>query len=189
MFLAFAAAFLLNLLRPKFAHLLSEQQANTIIPLIEQLVQVLDEVAIDETHMPGSYSKFLSTLLDKHRLVQEGGIMGAQSTSGGVQYDPSVQGFLSQSSHPHKAGPEGQGSYRTGPDIHVTGPQDMLKSICHADTNSPASSAERFIQHSDLWPPPFASLPDYRTEESSLCDPFEHDVAWQMADIQNGPNA
>jgi hypothetical protein len=79
MFLAFAAAFLLNLLRPKFAHLLSEQQANTIIPLVEQLIQVLNEAAIDETHMARSYAKFLSSLLDKHRLVQEGGTTGARA--------------------------------------------------------------------------------------------------------------
>ena len=195
MSLAFAAAFLLNLLRPKFSHFLPEQQTNTTISLIEQLIQVLNEAAIDDTHMPRSYAKFLSSLLDKHRLVQEGGTMGIQSTTGGVQYDPSVQGSLSQYSqcdHPGMVSQEGQGVYGTGPDIHITEPQDMSQSSCRADTDSSPSSAERFIRHSDLWPPPIASLPDYRTEEngeSVLRLPSEHGVTWQMANIWNEPNA
>jgi len=191
MFLAFAAAFLLNILRPKFAHLLSEQQANTIISSIGKLIQVLNEAAIDETHMARSYAKFLSSLLEKHRSVQEGGTVGAQGTSGSVQYDPSVQGFLSQYSehdHPHVIGPEGQELYGAGPDIHITGPQDMLQSISRAGTNSSVSSTDRFIRHSDLWPPSFTSLPDYgmkQNGESVLCFPFEHGIPWQTAD---GPN-
>ena len=192
MFLAFAAAFLLNLLRAKFAHLLSEQQANSIVSLIEQLIQVLNEAAIDETHMARSYAKFLSSLLDKHRLVQEGGTIGIQGTNGGVQYDPSVQGFLSQyshSAHLHMAGPEGQGSYGMGPDIHIAGPQDMLQTISLADTDSPASSAEPFVRHSDLWPPSSAPFPDYGmgiNGEYALRIPFEHEVAWPTA---NEPHA
>jgi len=140
MFLAFAAAFLLNFLRPKFAHLLSEQQGSAIPALIEQLIQVLNGAAIDETHMARSYAKFLSSLLDKHRLVQEGGTIGAQGASGGIQYDPSVRGFLSQYSHvahPHMAAPEGQGSYGVGPDIHITGPQDLPQPICHVIPTRP----------------------------------------------------
>ena len=191
MFLAFTAAFLLNLLRPKFAHLLSEQQANSIVSLVEQLIQVLNGAAIDETHMARSYAKFLSSLLAKHRMVQEGGTTGTHGTSGGVQFDPSIQGFLNQHSHytnPHMAGLEGQGSYGVGPDIHITGPQDMLLSIRHADTDSSASSAEPFIRNSNLWPPPFASFSDYGMEmngEYVLRMPFEHEVAWQTASEPN----
>ena len=192
MFLAFAAAFLLNLLRPKFAHLLSEQQANSIVSLIEQLIQVLNEASIDETHMARSYAKFLSSLLDKHRLVQEGGTTGTQGTSGGAQYDPSVQGFLNQYSHyshPYMAGPEGQGSYGMGPDFHIAGPQDMLQSICHVDTDSSASSAEPFFRHPDPRPPSFASFSDYGmgvNGEYELRTPFGHEVPWQTA---NEPHA
>jgi hypothetical protein len=167
MFLAFAAAFLLNLLRPKFAHLLSEQHGNSIVSLIEQLIRVLNEAAIDETHMARSYANFLSTLLDKHRLVQGGGTIGTKGSRSGVQYDPSVQGYLSQYSHytdPHMAGPEGRGSHGTGPDIHITGPQDMPQSLCHADTDSSTSSARPFIRHPNPWPPSFASFPDCGTE-------------------------
>ena len=192
MFLAFAAAFLLNLLRPKFAHLLSEQQAKSIVSLIEQLIQVLNEASIDETHMARSYAKFLSSLLGRHRLVQEGGTTGTQGTSGGAQCDPSVQGFFNQYSqytHPRMAGPEGQGPYGMGPDIHISGPQDMLQSICHADTDSSASSSEPFIRHSDTWPPSFASFPDYGmgiNGEYELRIPFGHEVPWQTA---NEPHA
>jgi hypothetical protein len=189
MFLAFAAAFLLNLLRPKFAHLLSEQQADTIVSLIEQIIPVLNEAAIDETHMPRSYAKFLSSLLDKHHLAQKGGIMGSQGPNSGVQDDPSVQGFLSQYpqwAHPQIAGQEGQGSYGIGPDIHITGPQDMLQPIRRTDTDSSTPSANRSNRHSDLWPPSFASFPDDRTEEngeSVLRFPFEHGATWHMANI------
>jgi len=191
MFLAFAAAFLLNLLRPKFVHLLSEQHANSIVSLIEQLIRVLNEAAIDETHMARSYAKFLSSLLDKHRLVQEGGTIGTHGTSGGVQYDPSVQGFLSQYSHytdPPMSGPERQGSHSMGPNIHITGPQDMLEPIYRADTNSSASSAEPPIRHSDLWPPPFASFSDCGMGINGECAiriPLEHEVAWRTAGEPN----
>ena len=192
MFLAFAAAFLLNLLRPKLAHLLSEQQSNTIISSVGRLVQVLNEAAIDETHMARSYAKFLSSLLDKHRLVQESGTTGTKGISGGIQHDSIVQGTLSQysqSAHPHLADPEGQESYGTGPDIHITGPQDMLQSICRTDTNSSASSAEQLVRHPYLWPPALPSLPDYGIEEKGepvLRLPFEYGVAWPMA---NEPHA
>ena len=191
MFLAFAAAFLLNLLRPKFTHLLSEQQSDTIMSSVGRLIQVLNEAAIDETHMARSYAKFLSSLLDKHRLVQDGGNTGTEGTSSGVQHDPSVQRFLGQGSqyaHPHMASTEGQEPYGVGPDIHITGPQDMLQSICRTDTNSSASSTEPFVRHLDLWPPAFPSLPDYGIEEKGqpvLRLPFEYGVAWQMANERN----
>lgn len=190
--MAFAATFLLNVLRSKFAHLLLEQQANTTISLVEQLIQVLNEAAIDETHMARSYAKFLSSLLDKHRLVQEGETAAAHGTSSGVQYDPSVQGFLSQYSqcaHPHMGDPEGQGLYGTGPGIHITGQQDVVQSLCDADTDSSACSiTERFIQDSDLWPSPLASLPDYGIKDNGGSIPrlaFEREFAWQTA---NEPN-
>jgi len=191
MFLAFAAAFLLNLLRPKFSHLLSEQQSNTTISSVVRLIQVLNEAAIDETHMARSYAQFLSSLLDRHRLVQGGGTSGTQGTNIGVQHGPSDQGFVgeySQYAHPHMVGQEGQDPYGAGPDIYITVPQDMLQSICRAGSDSSASSAERFVRHSDLWPPPFPSLPDCGMEEkgeSVLRFPFEHAAAWQMAGEPN----
>jgi len=52
--------------------------------------------------MARSYAKFLSSLLEKHYLAQEGGVVGAQGTSGSVKRDRSVQGSLSQcSEHDH----------------------------------------------------------------------------------------
>ena len=91
MFLAFAAAFLLNLLHPKFTHLLSEQQSDTIISSAGRLIQVLNDAAIDEAHMARSYPNFPSSLLDKHRLVQDGGNTVIQCTNSGVQHDPSAR--------------------------------------------------------------------------------------------------
>lgn len=69
MFAAFAAAFLLKLLRGKFAPLVTEEQRRNIEPLVEQLVQTLDHVAADETHTPKAYARFLASLLDKHRMA------------------------------------------------------------------------------------------------------------------------
>jgi hypothetical protein len=67
---SFAAAFLLKLLRHKFVHLLSEDKRVTIIPLVERLIHVLSKpsIAIDESHTPMIYARFLTSLLHKHRV-------------------------------------------------------------------------------------------------------------------------
>jgi len=68
-FLAFAAAFLLKLHRPKFQVLLTPVQADSIVPLLERLISTLNDrnVAVDEMHGPKVYARFLSTLLVGHR--------------------------------------------------------------------------------------------------------------------------
>lgn len=70
-FASFAAAFLLKLLRHKFVHLVSESHRTGIIPLVETLIRTLDDqsVAIDETHTPKIYARFLAGLLQKHRIL------------------------------------------------------------------------------------------------------------------------
>ncbi|PVG01932.1 hypothetical protein CPB86DRAFT_751962 [Serendipita vermifera] len=67
---SFAAAFLLKLLRHKFVHLLSEEKRHPIIPLVERLIRVLSKptIAIDESHTPMIYARFLTSLLHKHRV-------------------------------------------------------------------------------------------------------------------------
>lgn len=57
-----------QLLRPKFLPLLEPSQCGTIVNLVQKLIQILssDAVVIDGRHAPALYSKFLSTLLDKH---------------------------------------------------------------------------------------------------------------------------
>ena len=70
-FASFASAFLLKLLRHKFVHLLPEERRSKIIPLVERLVRVLNStsVAIDDSHTPKIYARFLAGLLHKHRTL------------------------------------------------------------------------------------------------------------------------
>ncbi|KAJ8700225.1 hypothetical protein PTI98_003271 [Pleurotus ostreatus] len=69
LYVSFAAAFLLNFLRPKLLPLLDEGQYQGIVSLVGQLIDVLGskEVALDGRHTPALYSRFLSSLLAKHR--------------------------------------------------------------------------------------------------------------------------
>lgn len=68
-FASFASAFLLKLLRPEFANLLSKDQEDEIFDLIGRLIQTLSspEIAIDDRHTPKLYARFLAGLLSRHR--------------------------------------------------------------------------------------------------------------------------
>ena len=95
-FASFASAFLLKLLRPEFAALVSHEQTNAIFALIGKLIQVLasSEVAIDDRHTPKLYARFLAGLLAKH---QPGGSSSGRLHPG---RPPAAEGQL----------PEGDGS-------------------------------------------------------------------------------
>ncbi|KAI0093578.1 hypothetical protein BDY19DRAFT_260419 [Irpex rosettiformis] len=69
LYMAFSAAFLLNLLRPKFLPLLTVEQCAEIVGLVQALIKILssNDVAIDGRHSPALYSKFLRSLLEKYR--------------------------------------------------------------------------------------------------------------------------
>ncbi|KAF7305162.1 hypothetical protein MKEN_01231400 [Mycena kentingensis (nom. inval.)] len=68
-FTAFASAFLMKLLKPEFAHLMSQEEEKRVFNLIGRLIQTLSspEVAIDDRHTPKLYARFLAGLLSKHR--------------------------------------------------------------------------------------------------------------------------
>ncbi|KAF9453200.1 hypothetical protein P691DRAFT_801540 [Macrolepiota fuliginosa MF-IS2] len=68
LYVAYAAAFLANLLRPKFLPLLDERQQREIIFLVTRLIEVLSsrDVALDGRHTPALYSRFLSSLMERH---------------------------------------------------------------------------------------------------------------------------
>ncbi|KDQ60686.1 hypothetical protein JAAARDRAFT_124881, partial [Jaapia argillacea MUCL 33604] len=68
LYVAFAAAFLLNLMRPSLLHLIDTNQQSDIVALVSQLIEILgsEQVALDGRHTPALYSRFLSTLLAKH---------------------------------------------------------------------------------------------------------------------------
>ncbi|KAH7322256.1 hypothetical protein B0J17DRAFT_684162 [Rhizoctonia solani] len=67
-FLSFAAAFLLKMLRPQFAPACERSQSQHIISLVTRLTEVLssNDVSIDDRHSPRLYSRFLSGLIQKH---------------------------------------------------------------------------------------------------------------------------
>ncbi|TRM57554.1 fungal-specific transcription factor domain-containing protein [Schizophyllum amplum] len=70
LYVAYAAAFLVNLLRPKFRSLLDDGQQRHIASLVNRLIDVLGskDVALDERHTPALYSRFLENLLEKRHL-------------------------------------------------------------------------------------------------------------------------
>ncbi|KAK7043609.1 hypothetical protein VNI00_008220 [Paramarasmius palmivorus] len=70
LYVSFAAAYLVNLLRPKFLPLLDENQQDEIIRIVEGLIEVLrsKQVALDGRHTPALYSRFLSSLLAKYNI-------------------------------------------------------------------------------------------------------------------------
>jgi len=61
------------MLRKDPVPLLDEEQCQRVIELIERLIETLrsKQVAVDERHAPMLYSRFLSNLLAKHRVVEE----------------------------------------------------------------------------------------------------------------------
>ncbi|PPQ88004.1 hypothetical protein CVT25_001083 [Psilocybe cyanescens] len=71
LYVSFAAAFLINLFRPRFLHLLNDATQNDIIAIVSRLITVLgsNDVALDGRHTPALYARFLSSLMSKHGLV------------------------------------------------------------------------------------------------------------------------
>ncbi|KAJ7582789.1 fungal-specific transcription factor domain-containing protein [Mycena floridula] len=74
LYVSFAAAYLVNLLRPRFLPLLSEKAQRDIVSNVRRLINVLGskEVALDGRHTPALHSRFLSSLLDRHQAKRDG---------------------------------------------------------------------------------------------------------------------
>jgi len=70
LYVSFASAFLINLLRPRFLPLVKEDTQRDIVRLVSRLINVLgsDSVALDGRHTPALYSRFLSSLLAKYNV-------------------------------------------------------------------------------------------------------------------------
>jgi hypothetical protein len=102
-FASFASAFLLKLLRPEFANLLSKNQENEIFDLIGRLIQTLSspDIAIDDRHTPKLYARFLAGLLSRHRRDGAGvGRMHPQPPPPNQIPPPSSVDYASQMSTP-----------------------------------------------------------------------------------------
>ncbi|KAJ7773647.1 fungal-specific transcription factor domain-containing protein [Mycena maculata] len=103
-FVAFASAFLLKLLRPEFSHLMAKEQENEVFDLIGRLIQTLSspEIAIDDRHTPKLYARFLAGLLSRHR--RDG------ATIGRLHPQPPAQQSLAGSSSSEYGQPSGASS-------------------------------------------------------------------------------
>ncbi|KAF7295000.1 Rab-GAP TBC domain-containing protein [Mycena indigotica] len=69
-YIAFAAAFLINLLRPQFIYLIHPDTQQAIVELVERLVDAwgAEPAALNARHSPTNYSRFISSLLAKHNV-------------------------------------------------------------------------------------------------------------------------
>ncbi|TFK55165.1 hypothetical protein OE88DRAFT_1006449 [Heliocybe sulcata] len=92
LYVAYAAAFLLNLLRPRCKPLLQPAEEKKIVVSVSNLIAILgsNEVALDGRHTPMLYSRFLSSLLAKydHSAAYGSGAM----SPGHAQYAPDQPG-------------------------------------------------------------------------------------------------
>jgi len=114
-FASFASAFLLKLLRPEFASLLSKEQESDIFELIGRLIQTLSspKIAIDDRHMPKLYARFLAGLLSRYR--RDGATVGRlhpnppnhtrTETNNGNQIPPSSMSTFSAVQQPQPQNP------------------------------------------------------------------------------------
>ncbi|KAL4066300.1 fungal-specific transcription factor domain-containing protein [Scleroderma yunnanense] len=93
-FASFASAFLLKLLRPEFAQLLTREMEDEIFDLIGRLITTLQDLAIDERHTPHLYARFLASLLTKHR-------KGGAGVGGHTRPQPPTSQLVHQSGQPH----------------------------------------------------------------------------------------
>ncbi|THU99310.1 hypothetical protein K435DRAFT_751881 [Dendrothele bispora CBS 962.96] len=81
LYVAFAAAYLVNLLRPKFIPLLDSKTQDDIIVTVSRLIEVLSskDVVLDGRHTPALYSRFLNSLLTKYNIMERASCLSNSS--------------------------------------------------------------------------------------------------------------
>lgn len=87
-FAAFASAFMLKLLRPECSRFITPGLEAEIYQVIERLISTIGspQIAIDERHTPKLYSRFLASLLAKHR--RDGAARGRMHQQGPPTQQP-----------------------------------------------------------------------------------------------------
>ena len=113
-FVSFASAFLIKMLRKDPVSLLDEEQCQRVIELIERLIETLrsEQVAVDERHAPMLYSRFLSNLLAKHKVVEEE-----------PQPQPHLNGQRATPATTGQQAPTGAEAVPASPSIEIVPPQ------------------------------------------------------------------
>ncbi|QRW23098.1 Fungal specific transcription factor domain [Rhizoctonia solani] len=160
-FLSFAAAFLLKMLRPQFAAARERSQSQNIIALVSRLAEVLgsNEVAIDDRHSPRLYSRFLSGLIQKH--TQGSMILAAPSnvnTGGGSG--------ASGGSAPDRSGAQGKGKDPAGGAHKPANP-----SISGSNKSAPATDAGFMHESPPSGPVPLPSEADEARDQIGIVPP------------------
>ncbi|KAF4614734.1 hypothetical protein D9613_003000 [Agrocybe pediades] len=143
LYVAFAAAFLINLLRPRYLSLLSDELQRDIIQSVSRLISILrsDGVALDGRHTPALYSRFLASLMDNHGIIYNTpsspttshsrdssyyGITRDVSPQDGFMWPDVQSGNVSSNDHGHAFSQDQHGGY------HMTeGQIDMDFSLSH----------------------------------------------------------
>jgi len=87
-FAAFASAFMLKLLRPECSRFITPGLEAEIYQVIERLINTIGspQIAIDERHTPMLYSRFLASLLAKHK--RDGAARGRMHQQGPPPQQP-----------------------------------------------------------------------------------------------------
>ncbi|SPO36640.1 uncharacterized protein PSFLO_02111 [Pseudozyma flocculosa] len=86
---AYACVFLLKLTRPVFASYANE---DTLVSLVEDAVELLEEVAVNDTHSPALYAQFLRALLQARTDHTSGSKSGVASRSQSRAVTPNAEG-------------------------------------------------------------------------------------------------
>lgn len=128
-FVSFASAFLIKMLRKDYVTLLDASQRVRIIETVEKLVNTLSSprVAVDERHTPMLYARFLAGLLSKYKTDDNMEMHDAPSVASEVSHPDSLN--LPTPPMDHQSSP-GSGSnskprvsrHRPSPSIEISPP-------------------------------------------------------------------
>ncbi|CAE6434410.1 unnamed protein product [Rhizoctonia solani] len=159
-FVSFAAAFLLKMLRPQFAAARERSQSQNIISLVTRLTEVLgsNEVAIDDRHSPRLYSRFLSGLIQKH--AQGSMVLAAPSNTG------AGGAGATGGSGPGQSGTQGKGK---GP--AAGGHKPSNPSISGSNKSAPATDAGLMHESPPSAPVPLPSEADEARDQVRMVPP------------------
>ncbi|CAE6480281.1 unnamed protein product [Rhizoctonia solani] len=164
-FLSFAAAFLLKasrlMLRPQFAAACERSQSQNIISLVTRLTEVLssNEVSIDDRHSPRLYSRFLTSLIQKHT---QGSMVLAAPSNANANGGAGATG----GSAPGPSGTQGKGK---GPANGA--PQRSNPSISGSHKSAPATDAGLMHESPPSGPVPLPSEVDEARDQMGMAPP------------------
>ncbi|KAF8597278.1 hypothetical protein BDV93DRAFT_562453 [Ceratobasidium sp. AG-I] len=167
-FISFAAAFLLKMLRPQFAAALEPNQSTRIVTLVTRLSEVLASniVAIDDRHSPRLYSRFLTGLIAKQTQggmvlakpnnvdpkggAGAGGSAGASSGSGAAHPKTGKRGGAGGAGNGSAAGPSNKSAGATDAGMMHESPRATALELEANEARDQVSSPPRRLKSPDI---------------------------------------